>query len=255
VVINVVKLVFLGTGGARVMMAHQWLSTGGIRLEANELQLHLDPGPGALVKSHEASLDPGALSAILVTHRHLDHCGDLNAMAEAMTLGGFHKGGQVFLPQDALDPADSVLFRYVRSYLEDINVLKPNTQYALGEISFVTSPSHHHGVETYGQLFQLPGLTLGYLPDTAYFPELAEFYRADVLIVSMLGKSPHPRVLHLSVPDVEKLVLAARPKLTILTHFGVELYRLGPHRVAAEMGERTGLNIVAASDGANFVWG
>ena len=36
---------------------------------------------------------PGVLDAIVLTHKHLDHSGDVNAMIEAMTQGGTKKRG------------------------------------------------------------------------------------------------------------------------------------------------------------------
>ena len=75
-------------------------------------------------------------------------------MIEAMTEGGFKKRGVLFAPEDALEK-DPVVFKYVRSYLEKIEILRENSQYQIGEISFSTGPKHRHGVETYGINFKL----------------------------------------------------------------------------------------------------
>ncbi len=53
-------------------------------------EMHLDPGPGALVRATSAvpPCDPVKLDALLLSHKHLDHAGDINVMIEAMTTGG-----------------------------------------------------------------------------------------------------------------------------------------------------------------------
>ena len=53
-----IELVFLGTGGGRFATITQKRRTGGIRLISNRLNIHIDPGPGALIYSLEAGLNP-----------------------------------------------------------------------------------------------------------------------------------------------------------------------------------------------------
>ena len=93
---------FLGTAGARFVMIKQLRSSGGMWLELGGSRILVDPGPGSLVRatSGRPKLDPTKLDAIIITHKHLDHTGDLNVMIEAMTEGGFRKRGLVFVPAD-----------------------------------------------------------------------------------------------------------------------------------------------------------
>ena len=62
-----------------------------------ETQIHVDPGPGALVRalSHVPPCNPRELDAIVLSHKHLDHSGDVNVVIEAMTSGGFRRRGAV----------------------------------------------------------------------------------------------------------------------------------------------------------------
>ena len=91
-------------------------------------------------------------------------------------------------------------------------------------------------------------MTLSYIADTRYFPELAEHYRADVVIMNVVRPKPS-QLDHLSAPDAEELVKAMRPKLTVLGHFGMRMLAAKPWVIAREMSERTGCKVVAASDG------
>jgi Metal-dependent hydrolases of the beta-lactamase superfamily III len=81
-------ITFLGTAGARFVVAHQFLASGGAWLSFGNTQILLDPGPGCLVQATKRKLDPSKLEAIILSHKHLDHSGDINIMIEAMTDGG-----------------------------------------------------------------------------------------------------------------------------------------------------------------------
>ncbi|MCX6844212.1 MAG: hypothetical protein NTX53_18280, partial [candidate division WOR-3 bacterium] len=92
------------------------------------------------------------------------------------------------------------------------------------------------------------GLSLSYIADTRYFPELAEHYRADVVIMNVVRLLPSD-LDHLHAPDAEELVKAIRPKLAVLSHFGMKMLAARPWVIAREMSERTGCKVVAATDG------
>src|SRR4030043_496857 len=95
-------ITFLGTGGARFMIISQLLASGGLWLSLNGTEILLDPGPGCIVQSTKRKLRADKLSAIILSHRHLDHSADVNIMVEAMTNGGFRQHGWLFAPADAL---------------------------------------------------------------------------------------------------------------------------------------------------------
>jgi phosphoribosyl 1,2-cyclic phosphodiesterase len=57
---------------------------------------------------------------------------------------------------------------------------------------------------------------------------------------------------HLSMPDAERLIKEIKPKIAILTHFGMGVWRAKPGLVAAELTEKTGIKVIAAADGMTF---
>ena len=242
------RITFLGSGGARVMLSTQILATGGMVISLDDTLFSLDPGPGALLNILKHNISPTDLHGIIISHRHLDHSADANVMIEAMTKSGLVNQGQVFAPSDALD-TDPVILKYLRKYLKEIAYLQPLSNYVINDLPFTTSMPHHHGSEeTYGFLFHGKNTTLGYIPDTAFFPELLDFYKADVLIVSML-RLEKSNFFHLSVDDVEVIIKSLKPNMTILTHFGIEIYKKGPDKIATYLKEKTGLEVIAAADG------
>jgi ribonuclease BN (tRNA processing enzyme) len=277
-------MVILGSGGARIVVAKQLRASGGLWFSLAGTQFLVDPGPGSLVRmtGSRHRLDPTKLSGVLLSHRHLDHSGDVNNMIEAMTMGGTEPRGALFAPSDALEGDDPVVLRYVRPFLERVVTLEPGGSYSLGDVSFTCPVRHQHRGEVYGFRFQVrasedfttethlptpdsevrmanderrstgfvdwPSLTISYIADTRYFPELAEHYRSDFVIMNVVRPQPS-NLDHLHAPEAEELVKAIRPKLAVLTHFGVRMLQAKPWVVARDMSERTGCRVVAASDG------
>ncbi|MEO0050104.1 MAG: MBL fold metallo-hydrolase, partial [candidate division WOR-3 bacterium] len=163
-------------------------------------------------------------------------------------MGGTEKRGRLFAPADALEGEDPVVLRYLRGFLEEVVVLKEGGEYQLERIKFTCPVRHRHRGEVYGFRFQTGILTLSYIADTAYFPELADYYRADVVIFNVVRFKPSD-LDHLHLPEVEELIKRMKPKLAILTHFGMTMLKVKPWLVARELSERIGTEVIAASDG------
>lgn len=251
-------ITFLGTGGARFMIISQLLASGGIWFNFNGTQILMDPGPGSIVQVVKRKLNPQELSAIIVSHRHLDHSADVNVMTEAMTGGGFSKRGILFAPRDALEE-EPILLNYLRKSLEDIKVLEEGKTYQVGNVSFTTPVRHLHLVETYGFVFKTENHSIAYITDTKYFEELANFYHGDLLMLNMTFLKPRNTIPvpgtpldHISVPDAERLISEIKPKAAILTHFGTGVWQAKPWLIAEQLTEKTGIRVIAARDGMKF---
>ncbi len=251
---------FLGTAGARFVVSTQLRASGGIWFSLDGVNILGDPGPGCLVRctASRPKMNPARLNAIIVTHRHLDHCADINVMIEAMTEGGTKKKGVLFAPRQALEE-DPVVFQYVRKFLSGIEVLREGGTYQLDSVSFSTPVRHQHPVETYGVNFNTSLGTISWVVDTAFFPELMKHYKGDVLILhSVRYKDENDKekgIYHLNLEDVKRIVSRLQPRVTILTHFGMKMLQARPHELAIKLSEETGCKVVAASDGMRFELG
>ena len=245
------KITFLGTAGARVMVAKQILASGGAWLSLSGTDILLDPGPGSLVQAIKRKLAPSKLDAILLSHKHLDHSVDINIMIEAMTEGGWKRRGAVFAPSDALDE-EAVILPYLRSYPEKMEILAEGKSYSVGNITFETPVRHKHPVETYGFIFKTPGHTFSWIVDTRYFDELSDYYRGDLLIINAVMLDNKAQVDHLSLPEVGRIIMRAKPKAAIITHFGMSMWRARPWESARQLSDDTGISVIAARDGMIF---
>jgi ribonuclease BN (tRNA processing enzyme) len=233
-------------------VARQLRSSGGLWFSLKGVNLYMDPGPGALVRclASKPRLDPTKLDGILLSHKHLDHSGDINVLIEAMTEGGYAKKGVVFAPADALEE-DPVVFRYVRRYAERVELLKADSTYTLGGLNFSTAGRHEHSVETYGVNFHLSGATLSYITDTKYYPELLSQYPGEILMLNvvLLAEVPDRKIDHFSLVDVRRILGETRARVIILTHFGMRLLQAKPWEVAEQLSAEFGKKVIAARDG------
>lgn len=217
-------------------------------------QIHVDPGPGALVRalSHVPPCNPRELTAIVLSHKHLDHSGDVNALVEAMTSGGFRRRGTLFAPSDALD-FEPVVLPYVHRFVERIERLEPRAgPYPIGDVELRTTAAHLHAVQTYGLHFAYGELRVAYLPCGRYFEGLAAEYarlRPDVLIVNVLRLDDGANVDHLTWDDARRVVAEVRPRVAVFQHFGTKMLEAGPRRLAQELEDSLGLRAIAAYDG------
>ena len=244
------NLKFLGTAGARFVVTKQLRHSGGIWLNLDDTNVLIDPGPGSLVRclSSKPKLNPMDLDGIILTHRHIDHSNDINIMIEAMTNGGFNKKGIVFAPSDALDD-DPVILKYVRNIVNDVIVLQEKNSYQIGNIKFETPVKHVHGCETYGLNIFGDKIKISLITDTNYFENLETYYNGDIQIINSVLLHQKDIIKHLSLDQVEKIISKNKPKLSVLTHFGMTMIKAKPWEIAENMSKKLGLNIIAANDG------
>ncbi len=245
---------FLGTAGARFVVAKQLRSSAGILIHGDEKDIILDPGPGTLVRcaSSRPPIDVTKLEALILTHAHIDHSNDVNVLIDAMTEGGLKKRGTLFAPRECLEGVNAVVLRYLREYLQDIIILEAEERYHLDSLEFSTSVRHQHPVETYGLKINIASKRVAFLVDTKFFPQLIESYRdADILVLNVVRRQQDPNrdIMHLNIDDARKIISAIRPSKAVLTHFGMTMIRAKPRQVAEELSEELGLEILAASDG------
>lgn len=233
------------------MVANQIQPSGGIWLDLNGTQILIDPGPGTIVQSTKRKLRAEKLSAIILSHRHLDHSGDTNIMVEAMTQGGFKKHGWFFAPSDALN-SEPVLYSYLKGFLEGVVILEEGKSYSVGNVKFTTPLRHRHPVETYGLRFETSQHTFSYIADGLYFEELSQKYAADLVIMNVVFVEPRPVAQHLALADAERLINEIKPRVAILTHFGMRMWQARPWEIAEQLTQKTGVRVLAARAGLTF---
>ncbi len=246
------KITFLGTGGGRFATILQERATGGIYLQEDK-NIHIDPGPGALVKAYEYVIDPKKTDVILISHCHPDHYNDAEILIEALTKGGRFRNGVLAGSKSAIfgtSRYDSAISRYHKSCLENFIVMNPMDVIKVGNMKIEATPSFHSDFTTVGFKIYGKDAIVSYIADTAFEDELIEAHKdARVLIVCLTRPLKARIPYHLATEDVRILISGIKPELTLLTHMGMNLLRDDPLVQQFWLEKRTGRSVIAATDG------
>ena len=247
------KLQFLGTGGGRFATISQKRMTGGFRIDDIDGQnIHVDPGPGALVRSHQFGLNPRKINMLLVSHCHTDHYNDAEVLIEAMTQGMTKKTGHVIASDSVINGTEELgpsISKYHQSKPK-ISDLKPGEVIKEKNIQIRGTKTNHGDPTCVGFNINYKGLNINYTADTEYFPELADEHKdADVLIGCVIKEGERKIKGHLRTIDFEELVKEVQPRIAIMTHLGVNLIMNNPFQNTRIITKNTGVRTIAATDG------
>ncbi|MBQ04742.1 MBL fold metallo-hydrolase [Candidatus Bathyarchaeota archaeon] len=249
---------FLGTGGGRFSMLTQKRRTAGILLVHGETHVHVDPGPGALVYSNLARLDPQNLEGIVVTHCHPDHYTDAEVLIEAMSHGTRTKRGLFAAPKSVLignSDYDRGVSRYHSNLPATVETMKSGRSFGIDGLVLEAMEARHSETEGVGIRIRVPGVgDVGYTSDTGFFEGLSEQYRGLRILIAcaMWPRWEHLRY-HLNTEEVRIIVEKAKPGAVILTHFGMKMLNAEPGEEATYIEKETGIPVVAAQDGMRVI--
>ena len=247
------RIIFLGTGDGRFTTITQKRRTAGIRLLSDEFNVHLDPGPGALVHSLGLGLDPRKIDGVLVSHAHLDHYTDAEVLVEAMTRGTVRRLGVLAASKSVLrvgETAEMAISKYHQSLPERVVEVVARTEFEVGGVKIFGVEARHSDIDTVGFRFETSVGSIGYTSDTEFFEGIERYYKnLRVLILCVLRPSGNPWQSHMTTDDAVKIVSAVRPRFVVLTHFGMKMIFHGPAREAKRVEKETGVKAVAARDG------
>jgi phosphoribosyl 1,2-cyclic phosphodiesterase len=253
------KIVFLGTGGGRFVTITQRRRTAGIRVIGDILNLHLDPGPGALVHSINEGLNPQKLNAILVSHSHPDHYTDAEVMIEAMTRGMTRKNGLLAAARSVLrgnSVVEASISKYHQQMVEQKIEALPEVKFKIADISVSATEARHTDPDAVGFRFTTEFGDFAYTTDTEYFEDIAKYYQGlRLLILCEMRPSGKPWRGHMTTDDAVKIIEQTGPQQTILTHLGMSMIFQGPSREAKLIQEKTNVPTVAAVDGMSVEFG
>ena len=255
-----IEITMLGTGGGRFATITQKRHTAGIRIISNSLNLHLDPGPGALVYSVSEGLDPQKLNAVFVSHSHPDHYTDAEVLVEAMTRGMTRKRGVLAAARSVLsgnDVCEQSISKYHQQMPERKIEALPNMKFQVADVNVSVTEARHTDPDTVGFRFETSEFgDFAYASETEYFEDIGRYYEgARLLILCVLRPAGKPWKGHMTTDDAVKIIEEAHPEQAVLTHFGMKMIFSGPAKEARLVEEKTGIPTVAAVDGMRITFG
>ncbi|MCI0503566.1 MBL fold metallo-hydrolase [Candidatus Micrarchaeota archaeon] len=251
------EIVFLGTGGGRINLIKQARGTGGFRINSPSANIHVDPGPGALIHCLKNRQDPLTLDGIIVTHDHIDHVSDAMALIEGMSHYGLKKKGIIIGSRDTLagdETGDRGISGYHQSKAAVVHIpefgQKKTFQTGHGEFALEAIPMKHEEPSAFGFKLAMDGKILGHISDTEYMERLGrDFSGCNLLIVNCIKPEADKYGGHLWTGEVAEILKVARPKLCVMTHMGMKLLKLGPAKEAEKIERESGVKTIAARDG------
>ncbi|PMB75093.1 MAG: MBL fold metallo-hydrolase [Candidatus Bathyarchaeota archaeon] len=254
------EIILLGTGGGRFATITQKRRTAGIRIISENLNLHLDPGPGALVHSINEGLDPQKINAVFVSHCHPDHYTDAEVLIEAMTRGMTRKRGVLAAAKSVLsgnDLCEPSISKYHQQMPEQKIEAVPNLKFQIGSVNVSVTEARHTDPDSVGFRFETEDFgDFAYTSDTEYFEGIGRYYEGvRLLLLCIMRPAGKPWKGHMTTNDAIKIVKEALPEQAVLTHFGMQMIFKGPSTEAKLIEEETGVPTVAASDGMRINFG
>ncbi|HEU5216075.1 MAG TPA: MBL fold metallo-hydrolase [Gaiellaceae bacterium] len=207
-----------------------WPNPGGAQsgylVEEDGRRLLLDCGPGVLPRLRRSEGWP-QVDAIVITHFHLDHWGDLVPWA----FGGLFGAGrevpapELWLPRggrDTLHGLDPVLYANAILELFTVHEYEERTPFSAAGFALVAYRMLHYALESYGLRVSDGDRTLAYSADSAPCPGLVHLARqADLFLCEATLAQPEQGIRgHLTADEAietaetsgaERLVIIHRP--------------------------------------------
>jgi ribonuclease BN (tRNA processing enzyme) len=253
------RIVFLGTAGDSYVAGRQMRASGGIIVQVGELQFHIDPGPGALLKAIENNINLRGNTAVLVSNSSLLHCNDVNAVIDAMTYGGTDKTGVLVANKTVVNGAEGIspyLTELHKSFVERIIVMEQGQKLGIEGVEVHALPALSKDPNALGFKILAPDFTLVYSSDTKYSKDLAKEYKgADILILNVPHPGEEKAEGQLNSEAAARLIKAVNPKLAAITHFGISMVKGDPLYEGREIQKETGIQVLVAKDGMGLVPG
>ena len=250
------KLTFLGSGGGRFSAISQRRMTGGFRIDnLGGKNYHVDPGPGALIRTYQFGFNPRNINGVFVSHAHTDHYNDAEILIESMTRGMTREQGVIFGSNSVLNGFEQwgpCISSYHQSK-SDVFVLEPGVVSEVNGIKVKGTATEHGDPAGAGFQIDYNGFKLSYTSDTGYFDELADYHEgADILIASVLRPGNKSIPGHMCSRNFVDLINKVKPKVAVMTHLGLKMISNNPVTEAKKISKKTGVKTIAAYDGLSF---
>ncbi len=242
------QIISMGCGGGRHQTLDQTFKTGGFLINA-EKNIHVDPGPGALLLTKQLGLDPLDLDAVFVSHSHTDHQSDAQVMVEATNREPQGKG-RFIGSESAINGTDQLTPAISKNHKQKIGEsipLKPGEKYKLNNIEFQATRTKHGDPTGIGVKIKTNQGTIGYTSDTEYFEELPQEFKNSRILIANVTRPGNKRIDgHLCSDDLIKMLEIVEPELAMISHMGMLFLRDTPTDQAKYVEQETGVKTIPA---------
>jgi ribonuclease BN (tRNA processing enzyme) len=223
-----VKLTVIGSSPA-------WPNPGGAQsgylVETEEARVLLDCGPGVLPRLRTTEAWP-QLDAVVISHFHLDHWGDLVPWVWGVMFGpGQGRKPELWLPpggqETLVDHGSRLGFPNMFEHAFDEREYTPHEPFAVKDLTVTTVPMLHYRMAAHGMRVEANGTSVAYSADTGPTDAIDELAGdADLFVCEatlLNGDADGVPRGHLSAEEAIEASERARARRLLLTHRPAEL--------------------------------
>ena len=221
---------------------------GGLYLNYNGIGIVIDPGLGFVNLMHKQGIYINNIDVVIITHDHIDHNADAKVIASLLyDLNNYNeRKGKIVKEVFELETpkeheitwivdnnSKSVLRKSVKKIISLGDYVDKKKQLISGnkdiKLSAIRTKHIKGSDESYGIRLFLNYermLSIGYTSDTAYFPELSDFFaKSDILVFNVSDiykkdvKGIRDKHSHLGYNGSVKLLKSAMPQLAVASEF------------------------------------
>ena len=245
------NIIFLGTAGDSITFGKQFRASGGIVINTDNTQLHIDPGPGTLVRAAQMKVNIRETTGILVSNNSILRSNDLNAVISGMTYAGLDHKGVVVTQKRIIegdDETNPLITHECLSFVEKAIGLEVGKKVGINECEIHATKTFK--TDSIGFKIITPDYIIGYTSDTEFKTELInEFEDVNILIVNCKNPESIKETGSLNTTDVISIIEKIKPDVTVLTGFGIKMLEQDPINEARKIQKATGCQTMAAKDG------
>jgi ribonuclease BN (tRNA processing enzyme) len=211
------RITLLGTGTAVQMLKAQ-----SCVLIESDVKILVDAGIGAFMRLDDIGLHVKDVDAILLTHNHLDHNGDVLAILKARWLESA-KSMQIFGPRGTREFFESLLEAY--PYLRKLRpeVIEANC-FSIGNLEVSTMPTHH-SIESRAYIISEEEKKVVVSGDTVAFRKLIEV-GCNVIIHELSLPFGSKTFDHTTPENLSEVLEFCKADQLYLTHMYPHAYRI-----------------------------
>lgn len=235
-------------------MGQQKRNTGGIVVETGETQIHVDPGPGALVQSHEEGL-ADETEAVIVSHGHIDHSSDAEPVIE-MIVEAYNNEGFLFGNESVLKGFGDIEKRvsdYHQNICSRVKKLGEETETEFRDVEIKSQEMFHSDPRTVGFTLETKEKKIGFWTDTEHSDELVDFYDGcDTLVLYCSRPKNEGTRSHTSLDDIPEITSEIEVSTVIITHFGFKFLESDLEEQENWLDEKIEPKVVFAEDGMEY---
>ncbi len=199
-------------------------ATNGFLLREGDTLLALELGNGCLSNLLKEAA-PAALDAVMITHMHIDHFGDLYPLFYALRFDPAEPWGlRLIMPRGGLELMGRILGEGSRRYLPRVFAaedMEAGREYSLGEVRARFYPTRHP-VEGYSVRLWGKGWSMAYSSDSAPSPDLEEAAAGvDLFVCEATFPASHAAEAshgHMTARQAGEAAARAGARSLLLTH-------------------------------------